>query len=354
MNNYQYLNKLQTTAGLHILERERWIPDGNIGNHDSLISYVFSKKFLKKSYDGEWKYTNDFVLSQKDNIMSIFRISNYKDFKIEIMDMLMMNAVVDCWKQYKQVYKFDNDFINYLIETDNAKIPIRFFHDLPYKTFYLDISDCNTFPDFFGCMVNVSFDETFNAIPNITMLRYAKQDSCEEELIFSGYFSYEDFIKYGMIELKEGTDLNSSNISLDDIYINFNKHRVNPNIERSINVITEMEGATSFHETNIQEFVMFIMQSILYLGSYKPDIRPRHKSTNTSRCRSHVNSERVDSINSIESIQQFDVGVRYGNTIRAYTKSNKKNRHSDNKSMSHRKPTCSHIRRAHWHTYHVG
>lgn len=322
-----------------------FIKDDSNFTLEELEAFIFGKQFLAKNYNGRFIKTNQRLLSPKvkELYMRTLKFPSFRQYRTEMRDLYTMCLIGERWNQYKRIYELDKDFTGELIDTENVCIPLETFYNLPYKTFYVDLHNTNRFAPFIGFFVNISFENKETRLPSISILRVAKQESCEEEIMFSAYFLADDFLKFGMVKVQNGK-----------IFIDVDKSRIADNTERDVNLLVASEGATTFHE-NVREFVIFAFQLIQYIGSDKPDIVSVSKKREAKDKQEDTNSK-VSSKPTIDA-----VGFRYGESIRAYHKVYR----NTNPSLTHirsersdtthpRKSPVAHIRKAHWQLYWTG
>lgn len=108
----------------------------NFYSDEEIIEYAVSEKFLKRSYQGKFEKLNTNFLDNKENLFSLTHKNNYREMKTEMRDLMCIDAVFSCWRQYKQTYVFDKDFAEELTQTENVRIPFTVFHKIPYRCFY--------------------------------------------------------------------------------------------------------------------------------------------------------------------------------------------------------------------------
>ena len=63
---------------------------------------------------------------------------------------LNVATMLEMWNRNKQIYTFDSDFLNELLETENFSMTKNAWDYLPYDTFYIDISQNETLYNMFG------------------------------------------------------------------------------------------------------------------------------------------------------------------------------------------------------------
>lgn len=198
------------------------------------------------------------------------------------------------WSKSKEIYDFDPDFAEELMQTELNQIPYELFKRLPYDTFAINIGN-----DYM--IVHKCFDR--NHIES-DYLFISKMDSDEKYMHVFGYPISEQY----------------------------------DTVEKLKSICADPKQATD---------AVKYMNLILYLASEKADIEPNpEQKTITKRSSSKIR-------NVYREIRKWDVGVRFGSMFR---KTNHTSiRQASNNALSHigsaKRP---HIRRAHWHSYWTG
>lgn len=316
------------------------LPDDMSLDLAELERFAVGDEFLRKSYNGPLSGINAYALSNKDRFMKFLKIDSFKQYRTEMRDMVMMGILGERWNRYKQVYRIDPDFLAELCDTDNVKIPLRVFTEQPYPCFYVDLSNTDVFAPFIGFFVNISIDPVLG-LPNLSLLRVAKQEGVDEEVMYSAYFLAKDFIAYQMVEIEKG-----------EVFIHVDRSQIATDTERTVNVVAAAQGALPFIE-DVQTFTLFVFQLLQFLGSEKPDIVVRQEISNQKK----EKKEKKEAAS--KRVQEAEVGFRYGAAIRSYRKryitSNDERPVSKNQSGNDtRKHRAAHIRRAHWQVYWTG
>lgn len=287
-------------------------------NLDDFLSWVIGSTFCKKMYQGPYTDMNE-------RLLYLYKSKNmpYKESRKYFRDRISFATVFRCWMQYKQAYRFDDDFIGELMGTDTIAVPVEVLKRLPFRCFYLDLEETSRFAPYIGIFAYVGFDE-ITRLPNLGIFRIRKS-------------------------VKEGQtyDIYSSTISWEEMN-HWNMLFTNTDGEACIrftNNSKQLQQLPDQDDTIIFDIVLFTLQAMLYLSSNEPDITPSLK-------RKYINLGKPKKQES--ELVLTDVGVRYGTTIRNI----KRQITDDEESITivtgkHRKIT-SHMRAAHWHHYWVG
>lgn len=240
------------------------------------------------------------------------------------------------WNRNKQIYSFDRDFISELVNTGETTFPYDFFERLPYQTLYLDFSeagkDITEAIGLDGCIVQVNktfFDDTDGKKLEfyvISMLNFNDGDSTH---------------------IRTTIVLNDSE---NGVHMNFSKSNLlmNCDVKKLLetNPVYRDESTATLDEdmAKVQEAV--VIQALSYLCSYEPDIRETTASKASYR-KAKKNKKKGEDL----PARQFQVGERFGEMFRKWTKG-QVGQSSDSVSTGrHNKP---HMRRAHWHRYWTG
>jgi hypothetical protein len=291
------------------------------------LDYVFSDTFLKPSYRGKFELLNH-RMTEAPYIRAFLRMSpsdlRNPDISLttEWRDMLSIGIITDRWSLNKQVYKLDKEFAHALENTDRLIISKNAVKHLPCNPFYVDLEDCPQYGTIKGAYVYVYQKDDFCQIA-IYMLR-------GDLLVFS-YYNEGYFNADGLIE--------------GDADIMPSVNYVSPLVFETLKPEQLQTGYMPKDKV-----AKLIMQFINYLGSAKPDVEENPHTKSTYRPSKTVR-------NKFSEIRQWDVGVRYGKSIRALSEKktyDRKESKEENKEVKERKPVRPHYRCAHWHRYWTG
>ena len=220
------------------------------------------------------------------------------------------------WKKKKQIYKFDSALLSELSDTDvDFDIPYDIFSRLPYQTLCIDISDNHEICD------KIQAD-SFIVKPNRIEVELADGVHPYFVLLVMTY-------KNGHSKAVRGITFPNSSEG-----IKISAEKLSVNIEESDPSITG--------DAKLQTSV--IMQTILYLCSFEPDIR----ETDVSKARQRQAKQNKKLAE--KPIRDFEVGIRFGAAFRKWTARTLGAEHST-RTGSHKRP---HMRRAHWHRFWTG
>lgn len=234
-------------------------------------------------------------------------------------------SLIMLWSRDKQVFKIDRDFADELLDTDNLCVPVDAFDHLPFKYFYVDLSDCTEVCDktlcggFFCTVQKVNREGVSSYV--ITTTRVTDEVFCTDmQMIANDGVSVEATIyddKVMMEIITDGMDTNGK--------LSLNK---------------------THKEFNLRLFNTLVIQLLLYLSSVKPDVVENKESQQTYRKPANGVIK-----NRYSEIFTWDVGVRFGNSVRDWKKKSSHSSHGTGVSTGAGTAKRPHMRRAHWHTY---
>lgn len=296
-------------------------------NLDEFMNWVIGSTFCKTTYEGPYSFLNLRLLDVYHTLQHK-KGQSYKRTRNEFRQSLSFATMFECWAQYKQAYRFDADFVDELLQTDTVHITTDNLYRLPFRCFYLDLEELPRFWPNIGIFVYVGFDEQ-NQIPNLAMFRITPQIETTVEgdyRIEASFYSGTDMQKWKLLQTTETGE--------QELVVtkSFNRHTTNPNLQNSKEV----------------ELLCFLLQSLLYLTSNKPDVTASSK-------RNVINlGKKKDNQLKGHDLVLTDVGIRYGVAIRKAKQQDVKIRKVTRTTATNRKPMVSHVRKAHWHTYWIG
>lgn len=223
-------------------------------------------------------------------------------------------SLIRQWSVNKQVFKFDGDFIDELLKTEDIFVEQDMFSFLPFKTFFVDISEHEEL-----CK---SLDISGYYITVIPMDNY---------YLFS----------YCLVNADNGFLYASSMIENTTFQLDITKESTTMRFMELLDNETFKITPKAF---NTKIFDKLSLQILLYLSSVEPDIAENEVTRTTYR------KPTFEPKNKFSEIQQWDVGVRFGTSIRNWRK---KQASSVGGNASGRR-LRPHARRAHWQHYWYG
>lgn len=239
------------------------------------------------------------------------------------------------WAKNKQVFAFDEDFLNELISTETITMSENAWDYLPYDVFYIDISSNKELCDkVIGKGFFISVEKS--VIDNGKSYYYIHCCKVIDNLYFTDINAVENRTK---------------DISADDMILGGNKVPVlefnNPNYWKDKPDIKQSEmtidGLT---------YQKLLIQLLSYLSSIEPDIKENEITKKTYRKPADNNTPK----NKFSEIRKWDIGVRYGNAFRKWKKEKTERNVSGEHSYKGHTGTKQrpHSRKAHWSHYWYG
>ena len=303
---------------------------------EEYMDFLLSRDFFSFNYNGKFKKLNNYLMTNLNLIMEMTGCS-FKDIeagnisvKTEWLDFLAAGVITDNWAKNKQVYKLDKEFGKALISTEKLQLTKNQIEHLPSNLFYIDLSDCDYFAPIHGAWCNVKLTGNYVNV-YIMMLR--------NDLIFFSWYSEGLFSKDGILDIEKPDNPSKEFIT----YIPDYEEKSIRNIKTETSTIKKSDIA------------MLCLQMLGYLTSKEPDIEENPVTKSTYKPSKTIK-------NKFSEIQQRDVGIRYGKSIRIKMKeikhkekgSNKEDSEKSETKIIHRKPPKPHFRNAHWSHYWTG
>lgn len=334
MNQYN-MDVLINTKVFHISDYLKEYLDADEDFLFDLILFAFNKKFMKKSYEGKYSDLNKCILNNKDSIMKELEV-NYADMKQLMARDFSLCSTFKLFSEYKQIYSVDGSFMRDLVFTQSSStsIPREIFDHLPYNSFYLDLSDSGICKGLRleGCFIHLRSKDNMQLEIIIQLLRKP--------------VDYDGRIYNGLVTRVITCDLDFIDFDSSDpeCCINIDK---NFDLDYVENILYNDLHTNDF---NLVFTWFVVVPFLMYLGSYKSDIKK--KSSYTKKERKIVTDN---------NITTSEVGYQYGYTLRSQNKSSKDNTSRITKAkiskfkLSHpNSGKRSHVRKAHWHTFRYG
>ena len=231
------------------------------------------------------------------------------------------------WAKNKQVYAFDADFINELLNTKTITFTENAWDYLPYDTFYIDISaNRDVCKSIIGEGIFVRVEKFSNRkFLFANSKNYYAVHLCKvvDNLFFTDviYFPNKDY------EQPVNTFFNAKEVDIYETDERGNEIRI---------------GKEAFDGTM---YSTLVPQILSYLASVEPDMQENENTKRTYR-KPAANTQPK---NKFSEVQQWDVGVRFGNSFRKWKKEQYEK--SGKSTGIKQRP---HSRRAHWSHYWYG
>ena len=239
-------------------------------------------------------------------------------------------SVVNEWSKNKQVFVFDEDFTDELLNTENLKMIKDHFDHLPYDYFYVDISaNRQVCEDVRGegyfmhtTKQDVNGEEYY--FVNITKIEYNKKNH-KDPIFYSDVLTFRN---------SDDVDIRTKDMS--------GREKVPMMLPDEMGMPEHSEQSIKGKEWNILVFqtLMYLAQDEKYL-----DIRENAVTKNTYK-KPAPNSEPK---NRFSEVRMQDVGVKWGTAYRNWLTQSAKSE-TDGEHGHHAK-SRPHVRRAHWHKF---
>ena len=344
----EVLDKIEENPGDYLnLIKELEMCDNDATLQD-LEDYVFGIDFFETMYTGKFKDLNTTLLTDKEFnklYMPMYKMKEVDKRKVEWKDMLGVEQVLNKWKQFKMVYKIDNDFFHEIKKTENIVTSYEMFKQLPFDCFFIDLTDVKNISDFKGAWVYIKHENKHNRNfvgVNIYMVM-------NEDPTFFSYYSW-----YNFTEESEVT-WNQEDLPDSDFVVRSIKITENETMDEYLNIEGEYTKIEFDHDPR-KEIISTIFQIMAFIAIDASDISENATTKRTYKPR------REGSVikNKFSEVRMWDVGIRYGKAIHAAKQEYKKHlvqeqgAQNAQDAQENRKPIRPHIRRAHWHKYHVG
>lgn len=225
------------------------------------------------------------------------------------------------WRKYKEIYSFDDDLADLLIEQADAEmdIPIDIIFQLPYPCVYIQFKKCGFFAYFENDVYNQQFEfriwylETENNVSFPVILHIEEQCTISE--------------------------------AIDKTFAESRK-RTTPDID----FMTEQ------YRGEIKQRAAKLLQFVLYICAENSEREEDPEQKKVTR-RSKDSEDKPKDV--FREIRKWDVGYRIGNQIRRMKVEKQTNndldRDEDTERVSRKSSRKSpHARRGHWHHFWIG
>ena len=324
--------ELSPQQTLDIIKRKNFCD--NDTTTDDLREYIFDPFFFTPEYEGKFKKWNHEIMFNKLLNKTFFPMISMKNFDVrstEWKDVLSTNLVVDMWSKFKMVYKIDNDFFHEIKSTENLITTKDTFDKLPFKCFFIDLTNVENISDFRGAFVYITNPKEDMYGINIYMVQH-------DNFTFFTYYAWYKFNKE-----RQEIQWNPDDLPKSD----FIARTFMPTEDGLMDVTFDLRD--DYDPRN--DIVVSIFQIMSFIAIDASDVHESKTTKNTYKPRK--NDQPVK--NKFSEVRMWDVGIMYGQAIRVAKQEYKKYLLSERTDETkERKPTRPHIRRAHWHKYRVG
>lgn len=330
-------------------------PDSTVAD---LEDYAFDLFFFTPEYKGKFeKWNNEIMYNTMVNKL-FFPMYSMKDFdqrSTEWKDVLTTNIVLSTWMKFKMVYKIDNDFFHEIKQTENLITSKEMFDKLPFKCFFIDLTEVDNIANFKGAWVYITTDDIHGNKDFYSVNIYMVQN---DNFTFFTYYSWYKFtdeqqeVEWHSDDLPKSDFIARTFVGEDDLMTKDIRSLLNNPTDFTkdglIDVTLDMRDEYDPRES----IVISIFQIMSFIAIDASDVN--ENATTKSTYRPHKEGSKIK--NKFSEVRMWDVGVQYGKAIRVAKREYKKHieRENDSVESKDRKPVRPHIRRAHWHKYHVG
>lgn len=241
------------------------------------------------------------------------------------------------WAKQKQIFCFDNEFADELINTDNIVIVKDIFDYLPYSMFYIDMENTPVLQNIFKNIIS-EYAKDKDAVIQGSFFNCFKSNSTPETLKHEEKTDSKEYyeVSFGILYKTKKETVQKTFCFLI------------PNEDAEMNIADYVEKMVNVNNNtnDCPEGIGNLLQIIVYLCSEKPDIQENEETKKAYK-------KPVSSFHSITDLKYFEVGVRFGTSVREWKSEKEQKLYTDKTATSkysHSSPR-PHYRRGHWHSY---
>lgn len=289
------------------------------------IQFLNEKKdFLNPNYEGPFEDLNNWLLKRRFDVYKnmyyepvLFQSGSTED-RVAAADCVMPFLVAGLWEKSKQVYKFDEVLEESLSDIDEIRVPVKILDRIPYRSLYIEFNEKGEFrKKYHGAFINI--------------------------------FPYENGYGISTLRLRDDLAATTQFLNLSS------KKGAKEDAEFVIDKNTQFGSGTYETSKEHRSFIMFLLNSILYLCAQNAEIRESSITRQTYKPSKTIK-------NKFSEVQIRECGYVFGSMVRS---EKAKAAHSEDKSdgavdvrntgsKTARKPMRAHMRKAHWHHYRTG
>lgn len=267
--------------------------------NEPVILTVLKQMFSSQTISYE-KFEN--MLNKIDTILPDFKESIYMRTRA-LSEITGLNTIENAsdfvrvlmyyyWSKSKEIYEFDKNFAEELMQTEVDSIPYQALQHLPHNSFAISVSD----------------DEYL--------------------IVHKGY---------------DSNHITSDYLVWLHAYVSKNETKaLGLALDERFSKVEDLKRITD--KPSHVESVIKDLNLILYLCAEKPDIDPNPEQKTVTR-----RTEKVRNV--YREIRKWDVGYRFGSILRKQKPASSSSTNNATGSHSAKRP---HIRRAHWHKFWTG
>lgn len=217
-------------------------------------------------------------------------------------DYAIATVVAAHWRKCKQVFRFSKEIYDILLDMDDFEIGWILFNQLPYKTFYLELTD----------------HESVEGI----MVKYTDAPTRSILYTICGKAGKAQTINSGIVDPRESASYKSF---------------------FETEVYCSKADMSDPHVVMVRQILAFVLQACMYLCAKNADVEENEKQKSIYRPSTTIKDK-------FSEIRKWDVGVRVVREHKAATTTG----HKTAEISGDRRRPRQHWRKAHWHTYWVG
>ena len=353
-NNIPYpplaLLKKSTNPGLEFESRRRQLVSYGAESAADIteaeyVDFMSSCEFMNPKYTGKHKDINRLFWLNMSTLVESLGMQNVSEFVknetdpcTEWKDAYLAPVLLERWSKNKQVFKPDPDFADALFHTKDLQISRWQVAHLPVKEFYIDLSDCKGCAPIVGMFVFVVLTDKE---------LYINEYLLTKDLVYFSFYTGGVFNENGLLSIGDAIEkMTRRSYTV-----------LNPAMQA--NLPDYDDPVVYKKEKDRTDISLFGVQMIAYLSLQKPDVVEDHITKATYRPQAAVK-------NKFSEIRRWEVGVRFGQTIRSTIKeapkgsdcpdedNGKEETEPEEIAKKARKSPVPHFRCAHWQHYWVG
>lgn len=341
-DNYIALVAARDTQKLYDMSKTKIKPEFE----DKLLNYAYPWIAYSDWLTMAAKYVHSEVAELFRESMGEYTLPKFlKDFR----KVSESYNIVRRWQKNKQVFTFDEDFLQELLNTENVKFHRDSWDYIPYNNFFIDLEECSDISALKEVSASRKISGVFVSVTKENMVEFSEDKKAY-------LFDYAESMNMKSI-VKSTTEfyqVNMQIVSKEHCYTTFcilidNKDDAFGKGQRDFGMIMNLDD----NMIKLNAMGVFIFQILNFLSSETPDIiqNPETKRTYKPRYKD------AKPKNVYSEIQKWDVGYRYGAAYRKWTSEQEKRKENNEiagTSVKTGRQVKPHFRRAHWHYYWYG
>ena len=245
----------------------------------------------------------------------ISTLEKYRDHTRLFLDAFTARYVINLWTKNKQVYKFNEELCDKLLETDIEEYDLSYFDKLPYDDLFLQFE--KSVDGAIGCFIHINHNKHINIYKGVSISIYLIPDSSTSR-------------QYGTLP----TQYNVITVTYD---------------KKSFSSISGSKPTSAETEQYIVSKYMseFILNCLIFINVGNSDI-VKSKSVVKYKSYDKKKNKIVKRETVIENNKLVVKTRYYGDSVKQNNVCNEGTKHSNHKSP------VTHMRRGHYHHHWVG